>query len=343
MIFTKGSIVLTKKNTPNIQFKNHDISSYVKMAISHAQLLTLENPKLEGEINITSIVKNLELALLLTEKVSLSLNDEKNEEALFEKNTKNENSQNDLDRIFNVTSHMVCIASSEGYFLKISPAFIETLGFSEKELFAKPFVEFVHHDEIQTTLDNMESLARGLPTIRYQNRYICKDGSYKWLEWTARCFVNGGDIYATAYEITERKRAEEELSKVMTLHKSIGVQFLRDHSTLNSNISFITKVTNIVLTNMTDSNFDVNALAENVFMSRSTLQRKIKLETGVSAAQFIRKARLAKAHDLIKNNVHNTLTETAYAVGFKHTGYFSRLYKEYVIKINESDADALRT
>ena len=335
MIFTKGSIELTKKNSPNIQFKNHDIRSYVKEAILQTQLLNVENRTLEDETNISSIVQNLEQILLLTEKVSLSLNSEKTKEIQLDTDINNDN---DLDRIFNVTAHMVCIASSEGYFLKISPAFIETLGFSEQELFAKPFVDFVHPDEIQATLDKMETLSRGLPTIRFQNRYICKDGSYKWLEWTARCFVSGGDIYATAYEVTERKRAEEELSELIILQKSIGVQFLLDHSSLYSNISFITKITNIVLTNMTNSSFDVNALAENVFMSRSTLQRKIKLETGVSAAQFIRKARLAKAHDLIKNNVHNTLTETAYAVGFKHTGYFSRLYKEYVTKLNSSGA-----
>jgi PAS domain S-box-containing protein len=243
------------------------------------------------------------------------------------------NGQDDLDRIFNLTAHMVCIASPEGYFLKISPAYTATLGFSEKELLAKPFIEFVHPDDRESTIDVMEPLSRGVPTIRFQNRYICKNGSYKWLEWTSRSFVNGGDIYATAYEITDRKRAEEELSKLMMLQKSVGVQLLIDHSTLDSNISFITKVTNIVLANMADSHFDVNALAEQVFMSRSTLQRKIQRECDVSAAHFIRQARLAKAHDFIKNKAHNTLTETAFAVGFKHVGHFSKLYNKYLLTI----------
>jgi diguanylate cyclase (GGDEF)-like protein/PAS domain S-box-containing protein len=117
----------------------------------------------------------------------------------------------DLERMFNLSAYMVCIASLEGYFRKISPAFTETLGFSEKEFLAKPFVEFVHPDDRESTIDKMEPLARGMPVIRFQNRYICKDGSYKWLEWTARSFVSGGDIYAIAYDITEGKLAIDRL------------------------------------------------------------------------------------------------------------------------------------
>jgi len=338
---------LIKKDTPDRQLLNHDIRNYVVAAISHAQLVTQNNPNLAGEINITALVENLEQALLLTEKATLScphtgIDDGKNEQAPIEKKNENKNKkdnrQDDLDRIFNLTAHMVCIASPEGYFLKISPAFIETLGFSEKELLAKPFTEFVHPDEVESTIGLMEPLSRGVPTIRFQNRYLCKNGSYKWLEWTGRSFVNGGDIYATAYEITDRKIAEEDLSKLMILQESIGVQFLIDHSKLNTNISFITKVTNLVLANIADSNFDVNKLAEHVFMSRSTLQRKIKKECGVSAALFIRQARLAKAHDFIKNKAHNTLTETSCAVGFKHIGHFSKLYKKYLLTTKKDNS-----
>jgi diguanylate cyclase (GGDEF)-like protein/PAS domain S-box-containing protein len=129
------------------------------------------------------------------------------------KKTENEQNKNidDLERIFNLSAYMVCIASPEGTFQKVSPAFTETLGFSEKELLSKPFADFVHPDDQQITIDCMEPLARGIPIIQFSNRYICKDGSYKWLEWTARSFVNGGEIYAIAYDITNRKLAEDQL------------------------------------------------------------------------------------------------------------------------------------
>jgi diguanylate cyclase (GGDEF)-like protein/PAS domain S-box-containing protein len=124
------------------------------------------------------------------------------------------NSIEDLDRIFNLSAYMVCIATPEGYFRKISPAFTETIGFSEKEFLTQPFVDFVHPDDKQSTIDNMEPLGRGIPVIRFPNRYICKDGSEKWLEWTARSFVDRGDIYAIAYDITDRKIAEGKLERI---------------------------------------------------------------------------------------------------------------------------------
>jgi PAS domain S-box-containing protein len=271
---------LTKKNNVNIPSLIHDAGNYVRSALSQTQLLTMNSPELEGELNITAIVKNLEQALLLTKKVSLNIHDVMNEQAHHEEKG---NIQYDLDRIFNLSEYMVCIASPEGYFLKISPAFTETLGFSEKELLAKPFAEFIHQDDKEITMDNMEPISKGVQIVRCQNRYICKDGSLKWLEWTSRSFEKGGDLYAIAYDITDHKRAEEELSNLIKLQESIGVQFLKDHSNLNGNISFLTKVTNNVLANLNNSNFDVNTLAKSVFMSRSTLQRKIKNGGGLSS------------------------------------------------------------
>jgi PAS domain S-box-containing protein len=123
----------------------------------------------------------------------------------------------DLERFFSLSSYMVCIASSEGTFQKVSPAFTETLGFSEKELIAKPFIDFVHPEDKKATIDNVEALARGIPIIKFPNRYICKDGSYKWLEWTARSYVNGGDIYAIAYDVTDRELTDA------TFRKSLAV------------------------------------------------------------------------------------------------------------------------
>jgi PAS domain S-box-containing protein len=123
----------------------------------------------------------------------------------------------DLERFFSLSSYMVCIASSEGSFHKVSPAFTETLGFSEKELIAKPFINFVHPEDKKATIDNVEALARGISVVKFPNRYVCKDGSYKWLEWTARTYVNGGDIYAIAYDVTDRELTDA------TFRKSLAV------------------------------------------------------------------------------------------------------------------------
>lgn len=73
-----------KTTEPNILFLNHDLRNNVGAAISHAQLLTIDNPELEGEENITAIVENLKKAILLTEKISLSISDEEDEESVSE-------------------------------------------------------------------------------------------------------------------------------------------------------------------------------------------------------------------------------------------------------------------
>lgn len=131
-----------------------------------------------------------------------------------------EKSLEDFERIFNLSAFMVCTASPEGTFQKVSPAFTETLGYSEKELLAQPFADFVHPEDKKTTIANMEPLARGIPVIKFSNRYICKDGSCKWLEWTARSFVDGGDIYAIAYEVTDRELTDATLRKALAVLQS---------------------------------------------------------------------------------------------------------------------------
>jgi PAS domain S-box-containing protein len=215
----------------------------------------------------------------------------------------------------------------------------EVHGYTRDDFIGRPVTDIDDEEGKRMCLERTQLILSGEP-LRIENTHIRKDGTlFPVAVYANRVDIEGELplIITSEHDITDRKTAEKELSKLREFQKSIGVQFLKTHSNQSSNISFITKVTNIVLANMNDNNFDVNALAEHVFMSRSTLQRKIKKESGVSAAQLIRQVRLAKAHDIIKNNTDHTLTETAYAVGFKHTGYFSRLYKEYVIKIKNGD------
>ena len=145
-----------------------------------------------------------------------------------------EKSLGDFERIFNLSTFLVCTASPEGTFQKVSPAFSETLGFSDKEFLAKPFADFVHPDDKKATIDNMETLARGIPVIKFSNRYICKDGSYKWLEWTARSFVDGGDIYAIAYEVTDRELTRATLRKALAVLQSRDSEQTTELDTANT-------------------------------------------------------------------------------------------------------------
>jgi PAS domain S-box-containing protein len=110
-----------------------------------------------------------------------------------------------LDRFFTISLEMLCIASLDGYFKRLNPAWETTLGYSNDELCAHPWLYFVHPDDVAKTIAEGQKLAEGLPAIRFENRYRCADGSYRWLLWNAATVPGGDVIYAAATDITEAK------------------------------------------------------------------------------------------------------------------------------------------
>tara|TARA_B100000315_G_C14566491_1_gene583240 strand:+ start:447 stop:1769 length:1323 start_codon:yes stop_codon:yes gene_type:complete len=120
--------------------------------------------------------------------------------------------EKEIEKIFNMTGYMVCIASIAGYFLRINESFVETLGYSKEELLSRPYIDFIHPDDKQKTIDIVrEKLEQGAKVIGFENRYICKDGKHKWLSWTSHPVIEEGITYAITYDITKRKKALEAL------------------------------------------------------------------------------------------------------------------------------------
>lgn len=117
---------------------------------------------------------------------------------------------------FNVTLDMLCIASLDGYFISLSPTWSETLGWSEDELKSKPYIEFVHPDDRKATYDSMKNLKRGENIFSFDNRYICKNGKYRWLSWKSYVNQDEGLVYAVARDIQDRKEMEQELERLST-------------------------------------------------------------------------------------------------------------------------------
>jgi PAS domain S-box-containing protein len=90
----------------------------------------------------------------------------------------------------------------------------ENLGLTLEELKAQPWIAFVHPQDVEATQAQMEQLGRGVCITRFENRYRRKDGSYKWLSWTAVPFLEEGLVYAVARDVSDYKQAEEALRKV---------------------------------------------------------------------------------------------------------------------------------
>ncbi|MEO6741496.1 MAG: ATP-binding protein [Chthoniobacteraceae bacterium] len=117
----------------------------------------------------------------------------------------------ELLKFFDLSTDMLCIADFAGYFTRINPAWQSTLGHTMEELCAVPYVDFIHPEDRAGTLAEAARLTVGMDTVSFENRYRCKDGSYRWLLWRAHADFETGRIYAVARDITERKRGEDTL------------------------------------------------------------------------------------------------------------------------------------
>ncbi len=116
-----------------------------------------------------------------------------------------------MEKLFLLSLDLICIAGVDGYFKKINPAFTRVLGYAEKELLETPFIEFIHPDDREQTMQEVESQLQGSTTLHFENRFFHKDGSIRWLSWNAAA-TNDGLLYAIARDITGQKRNEENLS-----------------------------------------------------------------------------------------------------------------------------------
>jgi PAS domain S-box-containing protein len=121
--------------------------------------------------------------------------------------------ERDFERMFNLSLDMLCIAGFDGYFKRVNPAFERTLGYSSQELLSRPFADFLHPDDRASTGEAIDHLARGNELMEYENRYISADGSERWLQWSSRPVPEEGVMYAVAKDVTDRKRAEEDLRR----------------------------------------------------------------------------------------------------------------------------------
>jgi PAS domain S-box-containing protein len=117
--------------------------------------------------------------------------------------------EKELEGFFSVNLDLLCIADVKGNFVKTNPAWSEILGYTHDELHGKQIYEFVHPEDLTATLDMMSELAQQKKVVNFVNRYRCKDGSYRYIEW--RSHPHGNLIYAAARDITKRKEIEDVL------------------------------------------------------------------------------------------------------------------------------------
>lgn len=115
----------------------------------------------------------------------------------------------ELDRFFTRDLDLLCIADTDGVFRTLNPLWGKTLGYPIRELEGYRFLDLVHPDDLDRTREAVHMLRDQKEVVDFTNRYRCKDGTYRWIEW--RSFLSGNLIYASARDITKQKGVEEAL------------------------------------------------------------------------------------------------------------------------------------
>jgi PAS domain S-box-containing protein len=116
----------------------------------------------------------------------------------------------DLDRMWRLTTDVMLVARFDGVMVAANPAWHHLLGWAEDELLGNVLLDFVHPDDVDSTLAEVGKLSRGYTTLRFENRYRHKDGSYRWLSWTA--VPDAQYIHAVGRDIESEKAAAAELA-----------------------------------------------------------------------------------------------------------------------------------
>lgn len=188
------------------------------------------NGALAGEpVHITNVIKdvvfdvvyspyyNLEGLLTGVTGIAIDITERKQVEQALRQKTE------ELDRFFTVALDLLCITGTDGYYRRLNPQWEVVLGYSLSELEGQRFLDLVHPDDQARTMATLGELGAQKVILNFVNRYRCKDGSYRWIEW--RSYPVENLVYAAARDITERKRAEQIIQLRLSL-----MEFAATHS-----------------------------------------------------------------------------------------------------------------
>ncbi len=106
---------------------------------------------------------------------------------------------------------LIATAGPDGYYKKVNTAFERILGWSEQESLSRPFMDFIHPDDRAVALKTFGALKSGELTTDFVDRNLCKNGSYRWINWTVIPLVDRDIVFGIGQDITEKKRAEDAL------------------------------------------------------------------------------------------------------------------------------------
>ena len=120
--------------------------------------------------------------------------------------------ESDLERFFDLSLDLFCIAGLDGFFRRVNSNFPRVLGYTEKELISRPFLDFVHPEDREGTINVMSALKIGKPVVQFKNRYLAANGTWRCFEWTAKSIPDEGIIFAVARDMSSQQSEQLQQS-----------------------------------------------------------------------------------------------------------------------------------
>lgn len=125
--------------------------------------------------------------------------------------------QEQVERFFTMSQDLLCFAGFDGYFKRVNDSWQRVLGHTSEDMLARPYLDFVHADDRDSTIAELAKLPKDGVITSFENRWRCKDGSYKWLLWNATAKPEEEMVYAVARDDTERKLVERQLRETLKM------------------------------------------------------------------------------------------------------------------------------
>jgi PAS domain S-box-containing protein len=120
----------------------------------------------------------------------------------------------EADRLFTLSADLITVAGVDGSWKRVNPAFKRLLGYTEREALGRPCLDFVHPEDRGPTAAATARLVQGETITALENRMLCEDGTYRWIEWKATPVLDEGLFYWVGRDVTERRRADAELARL---------------------------------------------------------------------------------------------------------------------------------
>jgi PAS domain S-box-containing protein len=126
-------------------------------------------------------------------------------------------SESELQQFFDLARDLMVIVGFDGYFKRVNPAVVRTLGYSSRELLSRPFFDLIHPDDVQRSRDGFPERVNENESIGFENRFRCADGSVRWIQWNARAVPEAGLAYGIGRDVTDRRLADAELREAQRM------------------------------------------------------------------------------------------------------------------------------